>query len=139
MTRADQPTIDAETAPWWDAAREARLLVRRCDDCRRAHLYPRPFCPACWSEHVSWEQASGAATLYTYSVVRFNDLPPFAERVPYLAAVVDLAEGPRMMTNLVDCTPEQVLIGMPLTVAFRTEPDGPSVPVFRPTSVEESP
>ncbi len=58
---------------------------------RAAPCYPRPFCPHCWSEDVEWEEASGAATLYTYSIVRRNDLPPFNERVPYVAAVVDLA------------------------------------------------
>jgi uncharacterized OB-fold protein len=125
-------SIDDETRPWWDAARAGTLLIRRCEDCDRPHFYPRPFCPTCWSENVSWLPASGAATLYTYSVVRFNDLPPFGDRVPYVAAIVELAEGPRMMTNLVDCAIEDVAIGMTLTVTFRPGTGDLVLPMFRP-------
>jgi uncharacterized OB-fold protein len=129
--RADLPVADAETRPFWDAARERRLLIRSCLDCGRPHYYPRPFCPFCWSEQVRWVQAGGRATLYTYSVVHVNDLPPWHERLPYLAAVVELAEGPRMMTNLVGCEPGQVAIGMELRVDFRDDGEF-TVPVFRP-------
>ncbi|MFI7015557.1 Zn-ribbon domain-containing OB-fold protein [Streptomyces sp. NPDC050164] len=99
--RFDLPEPDAFTRTYWDAAAEGRLLIRRCRACGRAHHYPREFCPHCWSEDVVWEPASGRATLYTWSVVHRNELPPFAERTPYVAAVVDLAEGPRMMTEVV--------------------------------------
>ena len=81
---------------------------------------------------MSWEEASGRATLYTWSVVYQNDLPPFGERVPYVAAVVDLEEGPRMMTNVVDCAFEQLRVGMSLEVTFRVETEEISLPVFRP-------
>ncbi|MET8680092.1 Zn-ribbon domain-containing OB-fold protein [Streptomyces sp. NPDC004647] len=132
--RFDLPEIDAFTRPYWDATAEGRLLIRRCAACGRAHHYPREFCPRCWSEDVSWEQASGRATLYTWSVVHRNDLPPFGERVPYVAAVVDLAEGPRMMTEVVDCVPVALTlaVGLDLEVAFRREAEEITVPVFRP-------
>jgi uncharacterized OB-fold protein len=130
--RFDLPSPDAETRPYWEACREGRLLIKRCGACGRAHFYPRPFCPHCWSTDVAWEEASGRATLYTYSVVHRNDLPPWPERVPYVAAIVDLAEGPRMMTNVVDCDPADVAIGMDLVVTVRDEPQHYSVPVFRP-------
>ncbi len=68
---------------------------------------------------MSWERASGRAALYTWSVVHRNDLPPFGERLPYVAAVVDLAEGPRMMTEIVDCDPDRLAVGQDLEVAFR--------------------
>jgi uncharacterized protein len=129
--RSDLPTPDPETQPFWDATREQRLLIKRCADCGRAHFYPRAFCPHCWSEAVSWEEASGRATLYTWSVVHHNDLPPFPERVPYVAAVVDLEEGPRMMTNVVGCDHDALEVGMALEVAYR-EDEGFTVPVFRP-------
>ncbi|WP_203732843.1 Zn-ribbon domain-containing OB-fold protein [Streptomyces sp. SID12501] len=131
--RFDIPEIDAFTRAYWDAAAEGRLLVRRCGGCGRAHHYPREFCPYCWSEDVVWEAASGLATLYTWSVVHRNDLPPFGERTPYVAAVVDLDEGPRMMTEVVDGTEGVegveggLRVGMGLEVAFRE-----GVPVFRP-------
>jgi uncharacterized OB-fold protein len=81
---------------------------------------------------VDWEDASGRATLYTWSIVHRNDLPPFNERVPYVAAVVDLEEGPRMMTNVVDCPPDQLSIGMALEVTFHAATDDVVLPVFRP-------
>ncbi|MEV8587623.1 Zn-ribbon domain-containing OB-fold protein [Streptomyces sp. NPDC051180] len=125
------PDVDAFTRPYWDAAAEGRLLVRRCTACARAHHYPREFCPYCWSEEVGWEPASGRATLYTWSVVHRNDLPPFGDRVPYVAAVVDLPEGPRMMTQVVDVPHDDLRIGMDLEVAFRPEGEV-TVPVFGP-------
>ena len=130
--RFDLPTPDDSTQPWWDACREGKLLIKRCAACSRAHFYPRPFCPHCWSEDVAWEQASGRATLYTWSVVHTNDLPPFPLKVPYVAAVVDLAEGPRMQTNVVDCAFDDLRVGMELTVDFRAETDEITLPVFRP-------
>ncbi|GAB7109137.1 OB-fold domain-containing protein [Streptomyces phaeofaciens JCM 4814] len=128
--RYDVPEVDAFTRTYWDAAAEGRLLIRRCGDCGRAHHYPREFCPYCWSEAVTWEDASGRATLYTWSVVHRNDLPPFGARTPYVAAMVDLAEGPRMATEVVEAGEDEdglLRTGMELEVAFR---DG--VPVFRP-------
>jgi uncharacterized OB-fold protein len=130
--RFDIPTPDPETQAFWDAARERRLLIQRCNACGEAYFYPRPFCPKCWSEDVAWEEASGDATLYTWSVVHVNDLPPFNERVPYVAAVVDLAEGPRMMTNVVDCEADALKVGMPLRVEYRDLTDEATVPVFVP-------
>ncbi|WP_415938125.1 Zn-ribbon domain-containing OB-fold protein [Streptomyces sp. 039-1] len=123
----DVPDVDPFTRPYWDAAAEGRLLIRHCAACDRVHHYPREFCPLCWSEDVSWGPASGRATLYTWSVVHRNDLPPFGSRVPYVAAVVDLAEGPRMMTEVVGCEQAELRIGMDLEVAFRS-----GIPVFRP-------
>lgn len=124
--RFDLPEQDGFTRSYWQAAAEGRLLLRRCraDGCGAAHHYPREFCPRCWSEDVVWEQAAGDATLYTWSVVHRNDLPPFGARVPYVAAVVQLAEGPRMMTEIIDCPEDRLRVGMALTAAFRTEGAG---------------
>ena len=130
--RFDLPTPDQETQPFWDAANEKRLVIRRCGACGRAHHYPRPFCPHCWSEDVAWEDASGAASLYTWSVVVRNDLPPFGDKVPYVAAVVTLDEGPRMMTNVVDCDPDDLTMDMPLTVTFVDNGEAQLLPCFRP-------
>ncbi|WP_051856171.1 Zn-ribbon domain-containing OB-fold protein [Streptomyces sp. NRRL B-1347] len=132
--RFDLPEVDAFTRTYWDAAAEGHLLVRRCHapGCGRAHHYPREFCPHCWSEDVTWERSCGRATLYTWSVVHRNDLPPFDARVPYAAAVVDLAEGPRMMTEVVGCAARDLRVGMALRVAFREAGEGLAVPVFEP-------
>jgi uncharacterized OB-fold protein len=130
-SRSDLPTIENESRPFWDGAKDGKLMIARCDSCQRAHHYPRPFCPFCWSEDVRWEQASGRATLYTYSTVFVNDLPPFKEQLPYIAAVVDLEEGPRLMTRLIGIEPDQLQIGMPLIVAFEAISDDVTAPVFR--------
>jgi uncharacterized OB-fold protein len=131
-TRFDLPVPDEYTRTWWEAAAGHRLLVVRCGECGRAHYYPRPFCPRCGGSSVSWEEASGDAVLYTWSVVHQNDLPPFRDRVPYVAAVVDLAEGPRMMTNVVGADTEALEVGMALRVDFEELAEGFHVPVFRP-------
>jgi uncharacterized OB-fold protein len=130
--RTDLPTIEDETREYWTAATDGRLLIARCNDCERVHHYPRVICPSCWSEDVVAVEASGRATLYTYSTVYMNDLPPFSGRLPYTAAVVDLAEGPRLMTTITGADPAQLRIGMPL----RAEPfeivEGVTAFVFSP-------
>jgi uncharacterized OB-fold protein len=130
--RFDLPNPDNETQPFWDGAREGRLVIRRCNACGEASFYPRPFCPKCWSEDVSWIDASGRATLYTWSVVHVNDLPPFPERVPYVAAIVTLEEGPRMMTNVVGVGFDDLDAEMALQVTFTSISDEPpvTIPVF---------
>jgi uncharacterized OB-fold protein len=141
--RFDIPEPDTFTRPYWDAAAQGRLLLRHCASCDRVHHYPREFCPYCWSEDGSWREATGRAVLYTWSVVHRNDLPPFGGRTPYIAAVVDLAEGPRMMTEIVDCAEGELRVGMALEVTFRDLGEhedggagageaGLTVPVFRP-------
>ncbi len=130
--RFDLPTPEGDTLEFWQATRDGKLLIKRCEDCGAFHYYPRPFCPECWSERVVWHEASGDATLYSWSVIYSNDQPPFRDRVPYVAAVVDLAEGPRMMTNVVDCEFDDLAVGMPLTVAFREISEEYTIAVFTP-------
>jgi uncharacterized OB-fold protein len=132
--RFDLPTPDDDTLPFWEACREGTLLLRHCSACGEFHYYPRPFCPKCWSTDVEWVPASGRARLYTYSVVHVNDLPPWPDRVPYVAAVVDLEEGPRVMTNVEGCAFDDIEIGMPLVVDFKAVADDVTIPVFRPAA-----
>ena len=130
--RFDLPAPDPSTESWWAAAKDGRLLVKRCRTCGRAHFYPRPFCPHCWSAEVEWEEASGRGTVYTYSTVHVNDLPPFAEKVPYTVAIVELDEGPRLMTNLVDTDGVELRIGLAVEVTFVEQTDEFVLPMFRP-------
>ena len=129
--RFDIPTPDLETQPFWDGCRAGKFLVRNCNACGEDHFYPRPFCPKCWSDDVEWKQASGRATLYTYSIVHQNDLPPFNERVPYVAAVVELEEGPRVMTNIEGVPFEDLRVGMPVVVDFKPLDDEITIAIFR--------
>jgi uncharacterized OB-fold protein len=134
--RFDLPSPDLETEPFWTGVNEHKLLIKHCTACGEFHFYPRPFCPNCWSDQVEWFEASGRATLYTWSIVHVNELPPFNERLPYVAALVDLAEGPRMMTNVIDCEFDDLKAGMDLEVVYEQVSDDPPVtlPWFRPPS-----
>ena len=132
MTDPDVPEIDGTTEGYWRAAADGRLEATVCGACGAVTHYPRPFCPVCWSEEVTPKELSGHATLYSYSVVHANPVPPFADLVPYVAALVDLEEGPRMMTRLVDVHPADVSIGMALRATFERRGDDWGLVLFRP-------
>jgi uncharacterized OB-fold protein len=141
VARADIPIIDSASAPYWDAARHGRLLIAGCGACGKVHHYPRPFCPHCWSDDVRPVRASGTGTLYTYSTVYANDLPPFRDRLPYVAAIVELAEGPRVMTTIEGVQPDGLRVGMAVTASFRPvdadDPESPYLTVFSPDEENE--
>ncbi len=122
-----------ETQRFWDAAGEGRLLLQRCDDCDDVFFPPRPFCPTCGSRSVDDHEASGRATLYSYVI---NQRPPAGFDGPVPVAVVELEEGPRMMTNIVDCpaTEDALVLDMALEVVFERQTDEISVPLFRPAT-----
>ncbi len=126
-----QPT--PETAAFWDGARRGELIIQRCDDCSHAYFPPRPFCPSCGCRAVQDEAASGQATLYSYVI---NQRPSPAFDGPVAVAVVELAEGPRMMTNIIDTpqTQEALVLDMELEVVFEPQNDEISLPLFRPTN-----
>ena len=112
------PVPDPFTASWWMACRERRLLVRSCRSCGRLHFPPRPACPSCWSNDVEWHECAGTGLLYSFSIVRENDLAPFTTAVPYVPAVVELTEGPRLMTTIVDSALHALAVDAPVEVVF---------------------
>jgi uncharacterized OB-fold protein len=119
------PPITPESAPFFAAAKEGRFLIRRCGACGKAHWYPRALCPFCFGE-TAWEEASGDGTIYSYSVMR-------RASPPYAIAYVALAEGPTMMTNLVDCDFDALAIGQDVSLVFKASADGTPIPCFRPS------
>ncbi len=127
----DRPTVDSDSESWWVAIQDRRLMINACGACGRNSLYVRPFCPHCWSEDVTLAPASGRARLYTWSAIHQN-AAPFDVRTPYVVAMVDLIEGPRLMTVVEGCPVESLRAEMELTIAFRDDDDGFTVPVFRP-------
>jgi uncharacterized OB-fold protein len=134
-TRAlPQPT--PETQHFWDGTRAGELRLQRCDECARVYFPPRPFCPGCSSRSVEIFRASGRARLYSY-VISHRPAPGFEP--PYAIAVVELEEGPRMMSNLVDTpqTPEALILDMPLEVVFEAVSEDISLPLFRPAGNDE--
>jgi uncharacterized OB-fold protein len=119
------PPTNPETKAFWDAAAQGTLLIKRCTACGQSHYYPRALCPFCGSDAVEWQTASGAGTIYSYSVMRRAE-------VPYAIAYVTLAEGPTMMTNLVDCDFDALRIGQRVRLVFTPTDGGPPVPTFTP-------
>jgi uncharacterized protein len=132
MKATPEPTPD--TQPFWDGCAAGELRIQRCTDCGRAYFYPRPVCPHCGSVRVEWFTASGAATLYSY-VINHRPAPGWEDEAPYAIAVVELAEGPRMMTNItgISNTPEDLVLDMPLRVRFERRGEV-SLPVFAPAA-----
>ena len=100
-----RPAPDADTAPFWEGCRRHRLLLQRCADCAAWRFPPRPRCASCRSDQFSWRQVSGHGTIASYTVCHPPVLPAFADRVPYNVIVVQLAEGPFIVSNLVDAEP----------------------------------
>ena len=113
-----QPRSNAEGIEFWTRAKAGRLALRECAACGAKHYPPRHLCPNCWSEQLCWVDASGSARVYTFTVMHRAPLPEFAPAVPYVVALVDLAEGPRMMANIVGKDALQVEIGEPVELCF---------------------
>lgn len=131
MTSALFAEPNADSRPYWEATRERRLLIRKCKACGAKHFMPRNGCPNCWSEDLEWADASGRGTVHTFSIVRRAPLPEFAANAPYVVAMVDLEEGPRMYTNIVGADALAVAIGDPVQVTFDDRGDGFVVPQFK--------
>jgi uncharacterized protein len=131
------PSPTPETQHFWDGTRAGELRLQRCADCDHIYFPPRPFCPACSSRSVDIVAASGRATLHSY-VIHHRDAPGFT--APYSIAVVELEEGPRMMSNIIGCdqTPEALELDMALEVTFESLNDEIALPLFRPADDEHS-
>ena len=126
------PDVTPESAAYWAAAADERLVVRDCQNCGLVYHYPRTLCPDCLSDDVEWREATGKGEVYSYSVAEAISGWP-EERLPLVVAYVELEEGPRMMTNIVDCDPENIEIGMPVCLkCAETEEEDVGVPVFVP-------
>ena len=120
------PAMNPGDEPYFQAAAEGKLLLKKCNECGEVHHYPRALCPFCWSQKVEWVQAKGTGEIYTYSITRRGG------PVPYCIAYVTLDEGPRMLTNIVDCDLDSIKIGQRVKVTFKKTEGGASVPCFAP-------
>jgi len=131
MSERPLPEITPETRHFWEGTRAGELRLQQCNDCAHVYFPPRPFCPQCGGRQVSVLRASGRATLYSY-VIHHRPAPGFVP--PYSIAVVQLEEGPRMMTNIVEIVqaPQALQLDMPLEVVFQRMSDEIHLPLFRP-------
>lgn len=124
------PVANADSLPYWNAARERRLLIRKCKACATLHFMPRYLCPVCWSDQLEWVESKGGGSVHSYTVIRRAPAPAFAARVPYVVALIDLDEGPRMITNIIGDDALDVRIGDRVKVTFEDRGDGAMLPQF---------
>jgi hypothetical protein len=128
------PVSTAETAEYWAGCRRHELLIQRCADCETHQFYPRIMCTSCGGRSLRWVRASGRGTLKSFTIVRRAVSRAYAAEAPYVVALVELEEGPTMMSNIVGCSVEEVSMGMPLEVVFDDWAEGVTVPKFRPSA-----
>jgi uncharacterized protein len=129
---AVEPPVSAATARFWEATRARELLLPWCTECERAMWYPREVCPACFGSAIEWRQAAGSGVVYA-STVHHLPGPGRAESdVPYVVALIELPEGVRMMSNVVNLPPDDVFVGMDVKVTWKALSDGRNLPQFEP-------
>ena len=121
------PNPSPETEAFWSATARGVFLIRRCRACGKAHWYPRTLCPFCTSTDTEWEEGSGRGVIYSFSLMRRAD-PPF------VMAYVTLAEGPTMMTNIVNCDPDALQVGAAVELVFVRSEGNFAVPCFQPAA-----
>jgi uncharacterized protein len=122
------------TQPFWDAAKEHRLSLQHCEACSQYIYYPRAVCPHCGGADLEWKEVSGRGVVYSYTVARRPTARAFEPDVPYVIAIVEVAEGPHLTTNIVDCSPDDVRVGMAVEVMFDDVTDDVTLVKFRPAN-----
>ncbi|MYA84643.1 MAG: Zn-ribbon domain-containing OB-fold protein [Acidimicrobiaceae bacterium] len=133
MTGKPRPDLnDTATTPYWEAAARHELALPCCDGCGLVFFPPRERCPGCWSAELSWQPMSGGGTVWTFTEVHvaFYD-DTWADDVPYVVAVIELDEGPRMLAGIVEPDMASLAIGDRVEVTFEDRPEGVTLPVFR--------
>jgi uncharacterized OB-fold protein len=126
------PSIDPDSAPYWEGAKNQKLMIQRCRKTGQTFLYSRQLVPGVDDRQVEWIEASGAGVVYSYTVARRPAGAAFEQDCPYVIASITLAEGARIMTNIVTDDVDAVKIGMPVTVFFDKVSEDLTIPKFRP-------
>jgi len=129
---APVPVPNPDNAGFWDACRQGELRLQRCTRCGAWRHHPRPMCPRCGGLEHEWARASGRGVVHTFTIVHRPTLPAFDERVPYNVVAVRLDEEVFMVSNLVECSLDQIRIGLPVEVVFEPLTDEITLPKFRP-------
>ena len=129
-----EPPASKVSAPFWDATREQRLVLQHCSSCDQPIWYPRALCPTCAGTDLEWREASGRGTVHAVSVQYRAGTPQLKDRVPYAVVLVDLEEGPRLMSNVFGCDAEAVVVGQKVQAAWEPLSDGRHLLVFEPAT-----
>ena len=131
MMQIPLPEIDDLNREYWEGCKRRELLAQRCADCGRLRFPPQPMCPFCTSMHTEWTKLSGKGQVFSWTVCHPPVLPAFEDKSPYNVILVELDEGIRIVSNLVDCENDQIEIGMPVEVLFEDITDDVTLPRFR--------
>jgi uncharacterized OB-fold protein len=126
------PKPDKDSEVYWEGARRHELLLQRCGACQKFRFYPRSVCPFCLSDTFEWTESTGRGTVYSFTVIHRAPSRAFQGKVPYVLALIELDEGIRMMSNVVDTDPAEVRIGMRVEVVFDDVTSEVTLPKFRP-------
>ena len=126
------PRVDETSRTYWEGTKRHEILVQKCQQCGVLRFYPRPLCTNCMSDNSEWIRCSGRGTIYTFTVTYQNATPGFSEEVPYVLAIIELEEEVRMMSNVIECKPDEVTIGMPVQAVFENITSEITLPKFRP-------
>ena len=125
------PFVTDESRPFWDGCREGKFVLQHCEECQRYQFYPRLYCMHCGSTAVRWVETSGRGVIYSYTVIYQNKSPEFVNDTPYNVAIIQLNEGPRLMSNIVDIDPADLRVNLPVTVVFDAVTETISLPRFK--------
>ena len=121
---------DSDSRPYWEGLAQGELRIQHCNACSEAVFYPRSICPHCHADSLSWIVTSGKGTIYSYTVAH-QGFGPFVEDIPFVVAIVELEEGVRMMSRIVDTPRERITVGAAVKVTFESVGDDLTLPYFR--------
>lgn len=124
------PVPDGDSRTFWEGCNEGKLLIQKCLDCKTHIFYPRAVCPHCMSDDIKWVESSGKGKVYSYTIARRAAHPSFKEDVPYVVALIELDEGVRILSNIINCNVEDVKCEMPVKVVFQNQ-EGMNLPKFQ--------
>jgi uncharacterized OB-fold protein len=124
------PVVNADSATYWAGVAKGILMIRRCRSCELLHFMPRHLCPHCWSDNLEWIESSGCGHVHSFTIVRRAPIAVFNSQVPYVLALIDLAEGPRMMANIRGPDASNLRIGDAVRVIFEDRAFGTKLPQF---------
>jgi uncharacterized OB-fold protein len=128
------PKEDSLTQPYWEGVRQRKLLVQHCRACGHLWHPPTPICPECQAKNYDWQAVSGRGVVYSYTIVHHPAHTAVADKVPYLVALVTLEEGPRVVSNILNCPNDKVTVGLPVRLTFQKIADGVVLPQFEPAA-----
>lgn len=132
------PKLNADNRPFWEGCRKHELTFQRCNNCGHVRWPPSDLCPQCHSTEINWLISNGTGKVYTFAIYHTAFHPGFAADVPYVVAVVALDEGPHLLTNIVDCRPDEVRCDMSVGVIWEAVDETITLPKFRPLSCDQA-